>query len=453
MASINEIRSVAGRWLAPFSRYERHISALAMALGFAFDNYAFGRVDRPGTHIVFGSYLALAIAAIAITHYMQSNDDRRKAARERKEAEAARRQALARKRVPARTAPMKAELKVASEEPVRAALDATALGDAVPVGFDDAHPSEFAGEAKEASAATPQLPEKKHSDSERTMLVAATQFALGALASGFLVFYSRSAVFASSWLFLIVLASFLVGNEIFRRYHSRLVFTALLLFFSLYSYAIFVVPVLTRSIGRVTFLLSGLLAILAFLFFLRLLYALGPARFRQSRWAIFGGAIAITAAMNLFYFESILPPLPLALSSVGIFHSVKHTGATYTAVGEQQTWYANVGLQPQILHVVAGQPVSLYSAVFAPIKLVARITHRWQHYNPDLKRWQTVSSVSFAISGGRDNGFRAYSIKKNPKPGEWRVDILTQDGLLIGRERFTLIDVPKEAGTITKVFN
>ncbi len=285
------------------------------------------------------------------------------------------------------------------------------------------------------------------------MLVAATQFALGGLSSAFLVFYSRSAVFASSWLFLLVLAGFLLGNEFLRKYHSRLVFSSLLLFFSIYSYAIFVVPLLTRTIGRVTFLLSGVLAILIFLLFLRILYALGRDRFRQSRWPILGGALAITAAMNLFYFESILPPLPLALSGVGVFHSVKRTGNTFEAVGEPQSWYANVGLAPQILHVVAGEPVSLFSAVFAPIRLTTCVSHRWQWYDQAARRWRTVSVVSFPINGGRENGYRAYSIKKKPQPGEWRVDILTQDGLLIGRERFTLVDVPKEAGTVTKVFN
>src|SRR5262249_7618694 len=90
-------------------------------------------------------------------------------------------------------------------------------------------------------------------------LVVATQFALGGLWSAFLIFYGRSALATTSWPFVVVLAAVLIGNEVFRQYHSRLAFTCTLLFLALYSYTIFVVPVFTRAMGRPTFLLSGVI--------------------------------------------------------------------------------------------------------------------------------------------------------------------------------------------------
>ncbi len=270
------------------------------------------------------------------------------------------------------------------------------------------------------------------------------------MSSGFLVFYGRSAAFASSWPFLLVLVGFLIGNEVFKQYHSRLVFSSLLLFFSLYSYSIFVVPVLIRSIGKVPFLLSGAVAVIAFLIFLRLLWVIGRDRFRESRWPILLGMVVITIAMNAFYFTSLLPPLPLALSDIGIFHSVKKVGDKYVATGEQQTWKATLGLEPSVMHVVPGKPVSLYTAVFAPVKLLTKITHRWQLFDPQARHWRTLSTVTFPISGGREGGYRAYSIKRKPMPGNWRVDVLTEDGRLVGRFRFVVINVPNEATTITK---
>src|SRR5215471_900708 len=116
----------------------------------------------------------------------------------------------------------------------------------------------------------------------RKYLPAATQFALGGLWSGFLVFYSRSASLTASWLFLGTLVAFLFGNEVFRKYHSRLVFAVLLLFFATYSYAVFTVPVVTRTIGKLTFLASGAVAILVFLLFVRLLSVLGRKRLAQA---------------------------------------------------------------------------------------------------------------------------------------------------------------------------
>jgi hypothetical protein len=268
--------------------------------------------------------------------------------------------------------------------------------------------------------------------------------------SGFLVFYSRSAVMAASWPFLLLLAGFLIGNETFRKYHSRLVFSSLLLLFAIYSYSIFVVPVFTRSIGKLTFIASGVIAAAVFLLFLRLLKSIGALRFRQSRPQLLMGAAAIFVAMNAFYFFDILPPLPLALANVGVYHSVKHEGTVYNAVGEPQSWSNSVGLEPAVEHVVPGQPLYLYSAVFAPIKLTTRIAHRWQWYDPARSRWVTQSLVSFPINGGRDGGYRAYSIKSNPKPGDWRVDIRTEDGRLIGRLKFDVAQATAPIATVTK---
>jgi len=47
-----------------------------------------------------------------------------------------------------------------------------------------------------------------------------------------------------------------------------------------------------------------------------------------------------------------------------------------------------------------------------------------------------MSSVTFPINGGRDGGYRGYTIKHNPEPGDWRVDINTSEGHLIGRITF-----------------
>jgi hypothetical protein len=202
------------RWTEPVRRYERHLSAAAMVIGYAVDNFTFGRVDHPGAHLVFSGYLAVAVISIAVAHWLQGRKDR------------------------AAAADLRGAHRQVASEPVA-------------------------------------QPERRFRLS--VWLPAATQFALGGLWSGFLVFYSRSAVLAASWPFLLLLVVFLIGNEIFRRYHSRLVFASLLLFFGLYSYAVFVVPLFTRSIGQITFLASGACAVVAYYFFLRLLWVLDRA--------------------------------------------------------------------------------------------------------------------------------------------------------------------------------
>jgi len=363
-----------------------------MVIGYAVDNFAFGRVDRPRAHLVFFAYLAVAVISIALAHWLQGRKDR------------------------------------------------AATADAVSLPAD------------EAAAPRPEpQPERKFRLS--VWLPAATQFALGGLWSGFLVFYSRSAVLAASWPFLLLLLSFLIGNEVFRQYHARLVFASLLLFFALYSYSVFLIPVFTHSIGQLTFLASGACAIVGYYFFLRLLWVLDRDRYRQSRWQIIAGAIAITAAMNGFYFTRVLPPLPLALSSVGIYHEIRHTGSSYQVQEEPQPWMVRFGFTRPVVHVAPGEKLALYSAVFAPIRMTTRITHRWQWWDSRSNHWQTLSKVSFDISGGRGRGYRGYSLKSGLRAGDWRVSIDSADGRLIGRLAFNVVLVASPVQTTPKTLH
>jgi hypothetical protein len=269
----------------------------------------------------------------------------------------------------------------------------------------------------------------------RALFPMATQFALGGLWSGFLVFYSRSAVLTQSWPYLAVLACIFLGNELLKAYHARLVFTAVLLFFGIFSDAIVTLPVYTHAIGALTFIASGLVAIGILVLFLYALAAINRSQLVAARGRIALGVFCVYVLMNVFYFTNTLPPLPLALARAGIYHTVKRTGDVYTAVDEPAPWYGVFNPDP-VIHVARGQSISAYSAVFAPIKISTRIVHRWRHYDTKAAHWRTLSTISYAINGGRDGGYRGYTIKHNPAPGDWRVDIATGEGRLIGRLAF-----------------
>jgi hypothetical protein len=269
----------------------------------------------------------------------------------------------------------------------------------------------------------------------RAFFPMATQFALGGLWSAFLVFYSRSAVLTKSWPYLALLTAFFIGNEVLKRYHSRLVFTTTLFFFATFTCAIVTVPIYTHTIGKFTFLASGGIAVGVLVLFLYLLAMVNRPQFVAARGKITLGVAGVYVLMNVFYFTNTLPPLPLALSRGGVYHAVKKTGDVYQAVGENAPWYTQFGVPPT-LHVKPGQPLYAYSAVFAPIKLSTKVVHRWRRYDPKTGHWITLSTVTFPINGGRDGGYRGYTIKHNIQPGDWRVDINTIDGHLIGRIDF-----------------
>jgi hypothetical protein len=291
--------------------------------------------------------------------------------------------------------------------------------------------------AFEARAAAGRKMPKWHS-----ILPMATQFALGCLWSAFLIFYTRGAVLAVSWPFLLVLVAIFIGNEVFKKYHSQLVFTAVLYFFALISYCIVTVPIFTHGVGTPTFLLSGIVALGLFWLFLRFIKVAGGDRWKSARWQIGAGAIAVFAVLNAFYFTGSLPPLPVVLANSGVYHFVKRDGDVYQAQGEDEPWFTRFGATP-VIHVAPGQPLYVYSAVFAPIRFHMAVVDHWKHYNRLQHKWATVSRVKFSINGGRDGGYRNYTIQHKVWDGDWRVDVDTADGRIIGRIPFTVVNVPQ----------
>jgi MFS family permease len=295
-------------------------------------------------------------------------------------------------------------------------------------------------------------PERQPSERTRTILTAVTQFALGCLLSGFCVFYLRSASLWASWPYLLILAGIFVGNEFFKKYTTRFTLSLLLYFFAILSYAIFLVPVVVAMIGTLPFIASGILALVLFLFYSDLLRWLGRARWRQVRLYVYAGVLVIGGVVNLFYFLKILPPLPLALANAGIYHSVKKVGQVYQVTEEPQPWTTFWG-DPPVLHLLPDDKLFLYAAVFAPGRLGTTIVHHWEWFDPAQRRWVPQSRVAFSIRGGRDAGYRAYSIKSRPRSGDWRVNITTGDDRPIGRVRFAVAFGPPSQPLQQKVLN
>lgn len=269
------------------------------------------------------------------------------------------------------------------------------------------------------------------------LLPLAAQYLIGNLLSGFLIFYTKSSVLGASWPFLILLLLIFIGNEWFRKYKDRVVFMAVLLFFTTYAYAIFALPLFTRSLGPWIFVGSTLLASGAFAIFLFLLTLSGRTRLAQSILPIIGSSAAIVILMSASYFSGLIPPIPLTLKDSGIYHDLTVANGTYTLQAEEtRPWY---DLRPQEIHIHAGEPLYAFAAVFAPIRFGTIVVHRWQRYDDAQGTWVTQSRVAFPISGGREDGYRGYSEISNTLPGEWRVRVETEYGQVIGQIRFSVV--------------
>ncbi len=279
------------------------------------------------------------------------------------------------------------------------------------------------------------------------------QFFFGGILSVFLVFYFRSAELSTSWLFILILVVAFLGNESLKHHMERLVFQLSMFFLSLFCTLIYILPVVMHRIGGGTFLLSGFLSLLIMLGFLHLFVYYSGERFYQSSRIVAFSILGIYFVINLFYFANIIPPIPLSLKNSGVYHSIqKNEAGSYIGEFENYGWQAYFNIYTDF-HASETNSVYAYSAVFSPTSLNLTIVHQWQYYNENTNDWVDYDRVSLPVIGGRDRGFRTFSMKNNLASGKWRVNVETEGGQVIGRLRFnvlTSIVLPKLE---TKILN
>ncbi len=264
------------------------------------------------------------------------------------------------------------------------------------------------------------------------------QFAFGALFSGFLAVYWRSASIAVSWIFVVGIAILLIGNERFRSQYMKLPFQMAMFFIVQFSFFIFLLPILFHRIGSLMFVLSGAASLAVIACFLYVVRTLAPDTWKEDRTRVARAIAAIYVIFNVLYFTNAIPPLPLALKDAGVYHSVVREGSEYVLQAEPVPWYKRYLLYNTVFHRASGKPVYVFSAIYAPKGLSTGVLHQWQRENENGE-WVTESSIPFTISGGREEGYRAYSSKNSLAEGHWRVNVLTKSGQVIGRVSFTVM--------------
>ena len=269
-------------------------------------------------------------------------------------------------------------------------------------------------------------------------LINLLQFFFGGLLSTFMVFYFRSGTLRVSWPFYLLLATAFLANEKLKSRYARLEFQLSLLFLSLFCFMIFILPVVLHAMGRLVFLLSGALSLELWWLFVRIPRERAKKSFSNHTETVVASSAAIFILMNILYFMNVIPPLPLSLQDASVYHSVMRTeSGAYLVQSESQGWLGFFRLTPSF-HSAPGVPVYFYSAVFSPTSLNTDIIHEWQTYD-SKSGWITADRIPLSVRGGRDGGYRTYSVKSGIKPGAWRVNVETPTGAILGRYRFDVL--------------
>lgn len=277
------------------------------------------------------------------------------------------------------------------------------------------------------------------------------QFAFGGLLSGMLIFYGRSGSWAVSWPFLVMILAVIVSNETLRDRSSRFLFNITILFVGLFSYIVLIVPVLTGYMGPWIFVASGVLALLVMAGFIRVLRFVIPNFLALNMRSVVFTIGTIFALFNFLYFANIIPPIPLSLKDVGIYHSVVKFGdGEYQLKYEAGPWWRPFKNSDTTFHPGASNSVYCFASVFTPTRLHTDIYHTWEYYSEAQSEWVEHARISYPIAGGRDGGYRGYTLLNNFRDGVWRCSVETARGQVLGREKFTIDSSEPPAELVTR---
>lgn len=131
-----------------------------------------------------------------------------------------------------------------------------------------------------------------------------------------------------------------------------------------------------------------------------------------------------TLASGLWLLRSWVPPAALRLTGITLSHEVD--------VDQRKPGVSIKQLDAYTLH---HQGLYSWTAVKVPRGLNEKIFHVWMHNKKEVDR------ITLDISGGREQGYRAWTHKMNfpsDSVGKWQVKVVTESGQLIGLTKFTV---------------
>ena len=273
----------------------------------------------------------------------------------------------------------------------------------------------------------------------RTALV---HFLLGTLLNLYTLFFFKSASLFVSFAFMLVLAALLVANESKRlkaQFGLSLKFALFAL--CLLSFCAGIVPVFVGSIGTFVFLLSMLVGCVPLAVIYRRIHIHAPVRVLQARRQIlmpFGVVLVIFLSL---YLVRLIPPVPLSLRFIGVYHNVERSEDTFKLSHERPFWRIWDNGDQKFL-AQPGDRIFVYFRLFSPARFSDQVLLRW-YWKDATGKWKLQDSIPIKIIGGREKGFRGYGMKNNYQPGNWKLQVETTDEREIGRVYFDVEMVPQ----------
>ena len=272
----------------------------------------------------------------------------------------------------------------------------------------------------------------------RTALV---HFFLGTLLNVYTIFFFKSSSLLVSFFFLGFLVFLLWANES-EHFKSRgLSFKFTLLALCSMCFAANVVPIFVGSIGLTVFLVSmlaGCVPVVGVAWWIR---KKKPDLFLRARRQMLLPLGGVLVGFLVFYYFRLIPPVPLSIPFIGVYHAVEKTSDEYRLSHERPIWRIWQHGDQEFL-AQPGDRVYVFFRIFSPTRFSDQVQVRW-YWKDDARGWLLQDTIPIKIVGGRAEGFRGYGFKSKYQPGEWKVQVETTDSREIGRVYFSLETRPE----------
>jgi hypothetical protein len=271
--------------------------------------------------------------------------------------------------------------------------------------------------------------------------IALVHFFLGTLLNVYTIFFFKSSSLLVSFFFLGFLVFLLWANESERIKSMGLPFKFTLLALCSMSFAATVVPIFVGSIGTTVFLVSMLTGCVPLAGVAWWIGRTKPELFRRARRQMLLPLGGVLIGFLVFYWLRLIPPVPLSIPFIGVYHAVEKSGDEYRLSHERPIWRIWQHGDQEFL-AQPGDRVYVFFRIFSPTRFSDQVQMRWYWEDP-ARGWQIQDTIPIKIVGGRAEGFRGYGFKSKYQPGEWKVQVETTDGREIGRVYFTLETRPE----------
>lgn len=301
----------------------------------------------------------------------------------------------------------------------------------------------------------------------------AMHFFFGSLLSSYTLFYFKSASGFQAICFMFALIGLLLINELprFRKLGPLMRFALFSLCLS--SYLAYVIPVLVGHVNWWLFTIAIVIGSGVTTWLYKQIEKWGaqnPAAIAPSSASyqaisanvrgrrLLYVALGVQVVFFALYLMRALPPVPLSLTYLGVFHNVTvaeeplpvdpkkpppakvPTKKVYLLEHERPSWkFWQKG--DQSFKARPGDKAWVFLRVFAPRGYKDPIFVKWSYDDPK-QGWRSMSAnrtrLTIYFAGNRDDGSATFAYYPDPKPGDWKAEVQTEDGRDIGEIHFTV---------------